>query len=287
MLIFCILNLVFCLVASVGNLLVLSALWKVSSIPSTLRKLFLNLVFSDLAVGLIPQLTFGVITGMMLKMVANGNHDFDFFCPVIFTIYHFSLLLLASASFLTIIAIALDRFLAISLHLRYCELVTSNRVAVVLVSLWLTSGACASIFILIPQQNLVVVVVVELVGLFAATAVFVYVSKVVRYHQNQILRQYQLENGRAREILREKKSFINARLVFAVLLVCYVPNLCSTILLLVNKFRLSFRVANQVTVFLVFLNSSLNTVVYCWRYQEIRKHIKRTLKNIFRINLTV
>ena len=144
---FTILNLTFSIVALVGNLLVISALWRTSSIPSTLRKLFINLAFSDLAVGLIPQLTFGVINATMLKMVASENHNFDVFCPIIFTFYHFSAFLLASASFFTVTTMALDRFLAIYLHLRYHELVTSNRVTAVLAVLWFTSGICATVFI--------------------------------------------------------------------------------------------------------------------------------------------
>ena len=115
---FTILNLTFSILALVGNLLVISALWRTSSIPSTLRKLFINLAFSDLAVGLIPQLTFGVINATMLKMVASENHNFDIFCPIIFTFYNFSAFLLASASFFTVTTMALDRFLAIYLHLR-------------------------------------------------------------------------------------------------------------------------------------------------------------------------
>ena len=47
---FCVLNLVFAVVATFGNLLVIRALRKASSIPTNLRKLLLNLAFSDLAV---------------------------------------------------------------------------------------------------------------------------------------------------------------------------------------------------------------------------------------------
>ena len=161
---FSILNLTFSIVALVGNLLVISALWKASSIPSTLRKLFINLAFSDLAVGLIPQLTFGVINATMLKMVASENHNFDIFCPIIFTFYNFSAFLLASASFFTVTTMALDRFLAIYLHLRYHELVTSNRVTAVLAVFWLTSGLCATVFITILRYAYVTVAV-EVFGL--------------------------------------------------------------------------------------------------------------------------
>ena len=43
---------VFSPVAGLGNRLVIRALWKASSISANVRKLFLSLAFSDLAVGM-------------------------------------------------------------------------------------------------------------------------------------------------------------------------------------------------------------------------------------------
>ena len=135
MLAFCVLNLIFSFVATVGNLLVIRALWKASSIPSTVKKLFLSLTFSDLAVGLFAQSMRGIIIAVMLRMVANGKYNFDFLCPTILTAYSFAGFLLACASFFNVSAISVDRLLAVSLHLRYQELVTSKRVIIALVSL--------------------------------------------------------------------------------------------------------------------------------------------------------
>ena len=120
-------------VAAFGNVLVIHALCKASSIPANIKKLFLSLAFSDLAVGLFAQLIYAVV----LKITANGGHDFDLLCPTVLTICYFSLFLLAGASCLNVTAIAVDRLLAISLHLRYRELVTSKRVITALVSIWI------------------------------------------------------------------------------------------------------------------------------------------------------
>ena len=48
---FCVLNFVFSVAATLENLLVIRALMKASKIPATVKKLFLSLAFSDLAVG--------------------------------------------------------------------------------------------------------------------------------------------------------------------------------------------------------------------------------------------
>ena len=56
----CVLNLVFSLVATIGNVLVIRALRKVSSIPPNVKTLFLSLASSDLAVGLLSPRTTNV-----------------------------------------------------------------------------------------------------------------------------------------------------------------------------------------------------------------------------------
>lgn len=283
MLVLCVLNLTFSVVATLGNLLVIRALGKASSISTTLKNLFLSLAISDLAVALIPQLMLGVNLAVMLHMEASEKHNIGNFCPEILLIYRFFVLFLASASFLTVTTVAIDRFLAISLHLRYQQLVTSKRVITTLMCLWLTSAIAASIFILIPENNLMVVAVIEFYGFFVTTVAYIHIYRVARYHQNQILTQCQLYNDQSMMLLREKKSAVNALFVYIVFIACFIPNLCCSILLLTDASRLSFMVANHVTVFLVLLNSSLNPLLYCWRYREVRQIVKRTVKKILRI----
>ena len=227
MLSFCVLNLVFSLVATLGNLVIIRSLCKASSISATLKKLFLSLAVSDFAVGLFAQLMFGIIVAVMLKMAANGNLNFDFLCPRILTVCYFAIYLLTCASFLTIVFIAVDRVLAVFLHLRYQELVTSKRVAIALVSLWLTSVvAASSTFTSLPDQNNMVVVSFEFFGLLVTSVGYVGIYKVVRYHRNQIASQSPLQNNHTTRILQETKTTINALLVYIVFLACFLPNLC-------------------------------------------------------------
>jgi len=168
--------------------------------------------------------------------------------------------------------------------LRYQELVTSKRVIIALVSLWLTSGVAASIFILLPGHNQLVATIIEIAGLLLTAVAYFRVYKVVRYHQNQIQNQLQLTNAKAVELHRERKSAFNSLFVFVVFLACYLPNLCLELMLLTYGLQPPLLIAEQVTFFLVLLNSSLNPLVYCWRYREIREIVKSTVKILFRIN---
>lgn len=274
---FCALHMISSLISILENLFVIRALWKASSIPGNMKKLFLNLAFSDIAVALFGQLMLAVIIAVMLKMEETENYNF--LCPTVVTVNRFFLFLLACASFLNVTAIAVDRLLAVSIHLRYQEFVTSKRVFITLVSLWLTSGVGAFLYILFPDKSNMIVVIIEIVGILLTTVAYIRMYKVVRYHQNRIQCQLQLQNT---QILQEKKSAFNSLFVYVVFLACYLPRLCSAVLLITNSLRISFLVGEHVTFFLIFLNSSLNPVVYSWRYREIRETVKRTLKTIFR-----
>ena len=275
-----VLNFVFSPVATFGNILVIRALWKASSMPANIKKFFLSLAVSDLAVGLFAHLMLAVV----LRMAADGGHNFDLRCPTILTVCYFSLFLLAYASFLNVTAIAVDRLLAITLHLRYRELVTSKRVILALVSVWLTSSGSASLFVSLNTHNaLMVAVIVKFVGILLTTVAYVRIYRAVRHHQNQIHSQFQQQNAQAMELFREKKSAFNTVYFYVIFVACYFPKFCSTILLITDHAQITFLLAYYLTFFFVLLNSSLNPVVYCWRYREIRQIMKSTVKKIFRI----
>ena len=212
---FCVLNFIFSLGATLGNLLVIRALMKASTIPATVKKLLLSLAFSDLAVGLLPQLMTPILSAVMLKMASSGD-DLAFFCPTVFLIVHlYFLYLLAAASFRNVIIIAFDRLLAVSLHLRYQELVTPIRVTIVLVSLWLTSCVSAFLYIFLPK-GIAVAAAISVIGYVLTTLAYVRIYKVVRYHQNQIYSQNQLQNAQTREAHRQRKSAYNSLFVSVV-----------------------------------------------------------------------
>ena len=276
---YCIFNLVFSVVAVLGNLLVIHALWKSSSIPATVKKLFLSLALSDFAVGMLPQLMWGIIIAVMLSKTSNGDSNFASFCPVIVTAFYFFTFSLCSASFFTIAVIAVDRLLAISLHLRYHELVTSKRINMVLIMLWLTSGVTAPISILFPVANKIIATF-QVILLLLTTVAYIRIYKVVRYHRIQIQSQLQLQNFEVEDLHRQKKSAWNALIVYVTFLFCYLPFFVSVLIVLIYGEKMSPLIANYATLLVIFLNSSLNPLLYCWRYREIRNIVRSSLKKV-------
>ena len=278
----CILNLVFSVVAVLGNLLVIHALWKSSSIPATVKKLFLSLALSDFAVGMLPQLMWGIIIAVMLSKTSNGDSNFASFCPVIVTACYFFAFSLCSASFFTIAAIAVDRLLAISLHLRYHELVTSKRINMVLIMLWLASGVTASISILFTVANKIIATF-QVILLLLTTVAYIRIYKAVRHHRIQIQSQLQLQNFEVGDLRRQKKSAWNALIVYVTFLFCYLPFFVSVLIVLIYGEGMSPLIANYATLLVIFLNSSLNPLLYCWRYREIRNIVRSSLKKVIHL----
>lgn len=281
MLCICVLNGLFFFVATFGNLLVIHAMWKASSITATLKQMFLSLAFCDLAVGLISHPMLAVILGVILNMEANGNFDFDRFCPYVVTVVMAPTFFLVGVSFSTIAAIAVDRLLAVSIHLRYQELVTERRIGFGLVALWIFNALFTFAFMELPGNNDTVPVIFETVGLGLITIAYLRIYKVVRYHQNQIHGQNQIQNGQVMHTARVKKSALNAFYVYIISLVCFTPNLIAGILLEINNSRLPTLVAYNASAVFILFNSSLNPLVYCWRYREVRDIVKNTVKKIF------
>lgn len=277
----CVLNSLFSFVATLGNLLVIRALWKASSVTFTLKKMFLSLAFCDLTVGLFSHPMLAAIYGVTVNKAASGNFDFDAFCPVFITVVMAPTFFLVGVSFSMIAAIAVDRLLAVSIHLRYQELVTEKRVTIGLVVLWLSNALFTFVFMELPGHNDTVAVILQTVGLVLITVAYFRIYQVVRYHQNQIHGQNQIQNGQAMQAARVKKSALNAFYVYIVSLVCFTPNLLAGILLEVDNSRVPTLVAYNASAFLVLLNSSLNPLVYCWRYREIRHTVKNTVKKMF------
>ena len=277
---FCVLNLGFAVLATVENVLVIHALRSSSTLPGNLKKMFLSLAFSDFAVGFLGQSMLGIITAIMLKMTANGNYDLDFLCPTLITVCYSVIYFLTCVSFFSIIAIAVDRLLVIFLHLRYHELVTSKRVIFTLASLWMACGVATFIFTQLPNHQIIFVAVIEICGLLVATTAYIYIYNVIRslttVHPQ---REHQLHNHEQNSN-RERKSASSAFLVYIVFLACFLPNFCCIMLLTSNRSTVSFILANHISGFLVLLNSSLNPVIYCWRYQEIRRIVKNSLKKL-------
>ena len=188
---------------------------------------------------------------------------------------------LACASLLTVTAITLDRLLSVSLHLRYYELVTTRRVAVLLLLLWVISIAAAFTYISLVKQYRIVTVAVECIAFLFTSWAYARIYKVVRQHKIQIRCELQQTSDHSLRagLLRQQKNALDVFLVYVVFVVCYLPHVFVSIIPLVDS-SFAVGVYHHTTTSLVFLNSSLNPILYCWRYREIRQNVRSAMHKI-------
>ena len=113
------------------NSLTIYAVRKTTSLPKTLRTLLLSLAVSDIGVGFIVQPFY---TSFLVKWLQLNDPKCNAYKALVAIGLIFS-----QASFLNIVAVSVERFLAVHLHLRYQELVTHKRVVVVVIATWVLS----------------------------------------------------------------------------------------------------------------------------------------------------
>ena len=115
----CFFNAFLLFTALVLNIITIQALRKISSFPKPLKTLLLSVAISDLGVGLLVQPLY--IAGVIMTIDQSTNKRLHY---ALYTAQRLFGYLLGTASFLGIIALTVDRVLAIHLHLRYKEFVT-------------------------------------------------------------------------------------------------------------------------------------------------------------------
>ena len=279
-------NIFLAITASLGNTLILIALHKVTSIYPPTKLLFRCLAVTDLLVGLISQPLYVTI---LFPWFTTWNVN-----VAIVLADGFFFRLLSAVSLLTSAAISVDRLLALLLGLRYRHTVTLRRVWVVLFCFWLISAlqATGSIFFEYPKLDKIAnMLLCPLLMLSLLVSVFSYakIFKTLRYRQVQVhgnTQQGQRPNGGGNQlnIARYKKTVYSIAWVQLALLICYFPYNLMVFLRLLGKLPFSTEIYLiwELFVTLLYLNSSLNPALYCWRIRDVRQEVKNIIRKVFR-----
>ena len=199
---------------------------------------------------------------------------------ITYKLYVFTVNLFGFASFFGVTFLSFDRFLAVYLLLRYQELVTHKRVVVVMVSKWVFSAVLSFMRLCIPTRvSFIIYAVIYLSFLLTTMPINYKIYLSVRHHANQMqalqVRFQQTANqsceAGTRNTAAWRKFALGTLLVYLAFLVCYLPNFCFLIVYLI------FGPSSSITVVLdlfsstlLFLNSTLNPLIYCWKLRTIR-----------------
>ena len=202
-------------------------------------------------------------------------------CRIILAKYVTTSNTLCTVSLLTVTSISVDRLLALSLGLRYRQVVTLKRTYVAVFAFWVVSIIGTAMYFFNPR---IIFWYINIIGILClATSVLSYTKIFLILRHNQIhalgrLFQGQPSQAISMSIARHRKAVSSALWVQIVLAVCYLPYCITVFSTPKGGFPLSVYLARQYAHTLIYVNSSLNPLLYCWKIREIREAVKDALR---------
>lgn len=271
-------NVILFITALAGNVLILLALWRTSSLHSPSKLLLRCLATTDVSVGLISQPLFVI----HVASVINKRWKICFISEL--SVY-ISSAALCGISVLTLTAISVDRLLALQLKIRYRELVTVQRVWIVIIIIWIVSFANAFLYLWNPFICLSGCCIEIVVAVSITTLSYSKIYFKLRYQMSQVRDRFDTCNQGSSgmfNIEKYKKTVYSALWVHLALVVCNGPFVIVKVVEAIRGKSPTLFVAGAFTTTLVYLNSSLNPVLYCWKIKEVRVAVKDTVISLCR-----
>ena len=277
----CVFNVFLSYTAIMLNIAAIHAIRKTFPWSKPIKTLLLSLAVSDLGIGLTAQPLYVATVVMELKRTEN-TPDYR----KIFTAFLVSANCFSFASCFLVVALISDRFFSIHFYLRYRELVTRNRVVAVAISIWVFNAILSLIRLWIPKR--IIYVIFAIIYFVCVVTVIILNFKTywkARAQINQIQEmeltvQQVAQNGEMINVARLRKFAMAAVYVCLVFLVCYLPNMCILWTIAMSGSQPSHVLIKHYIGTLVFLNSSLNPLIYCWKMRRIRVSVMNILRNV-------
>ena len=261
----CVINVPLLLAAIFGNSLVLTVIVTSPSLRSQPPMILLSgLAVSDLTVGLIIQPIY----------IARQLSTNDF----ILNLSRMMATALCSVSLSTMALISVDRVLALQFHLSYKTVVTSTRVMRTISLNCLLHFLLSSVLFF--DKKLSSFVSCALIGMYSVvtTVCYIHIYRIVRRHQLQIRKGRQAVNmeTNTHNIVSAKRAALNTFIFYICTCLCYLPWFVCR-LYSEGNLPASYSLCILTTT-LIFANSALNPLLYCWRLHKLRAEVKKLIK---------
>ena len=255
------------------NVVTIHAIKKTSLLPKALKTLILSLAVADVGVGLFVQPFY---TSLVVKFLQHKIPDCITYRAFDVVSHVFS-----GGSFFGVVAISVDRFLAVHLHLRYHELVTHKRVVAAVISLWVLSAFLSFVILWVPFDiRYFSVAIIGVACVLLTKIIYIRIYLTARRHKIQIQTLQVQQIGEIANFAGLVKSAVCTFYVFIVFLICYVPLVIYLLTVTISGPSIALKRLNLLSSVFVFLNSSLNPVIYCWKMRHIRRAVMDILRNM-------
>lgn len=253
--------------ATLGNILILIALSKTSSLHPSSKILYRCLATADLFVGMVAQ---PLLAAQLLFRVDEHR----FLCYIALRMCYCAGVILCGVSMTTLTAISVDRLLALQLALRYRQVVTPRRVRGVIIFLWLASVFVSTTYFWNDSIALTTSCSAPLICLLTSTLSYTKMYMSLRQHQLQIGDQ---NRTIVLNITRYRRTVSSALFIQLGLVICYLPYGVLSTMLITSGLKSALFFPFAISYSLLLFNSSLNPLLYCWKIRDVRQAVKSTI----------
>ena len=270
-----VINTLLAITAIVGNTVILIALHMDTSLHRPFKVLIRNLVACDLCAGFVE-----IVFVAYWISILQGRWQT---CHILFYVHVIGAVISLSMSLWTMTIISVDRLLALLLGLRYRQVVTLKRMYIVVIFFWVCPGVASPTLGILSLDSWKIwsttnTTVCVVTSIFCYTRIFL----TLRHQQMQIHNNHSEQENRTIpwNVIRYRKTVSSALWLQLTLVVCYLPYaLLSQFAYrdIENTRQSAFYVPLYTTLTLMFLNSTLNPILYCWRMKELKRIVKDIL----------
>ena len=158
---------------------------------------------------------------------------------------------------------------------------THKRVVVVVIIIWLLSATVPllTLWNLHDVQRLILSLF-GITGILLTTLIYMRIYFVVRRHKIHIQSLRVLQSGEMANFSGLINSAVGVFYIYVFLIICCLPFLICLGTLGPNNSSTSMKKLFVFSLTLLYLNSSLNPVIYCWKMRHIRRAIMDLLRNM-------
>ena len=258
-----------------GNALILIALHKVSSLHPPSKLLLRCLATTDLCVGLIPEPL------CVAYWMSQVNERWSI-CPHLSVANFVTSFILCGVSVATLTELSVDRLLALLLGLRYRQVVTLKRTYVMVITTWVIPAIFSASYVWSHLITLwygsIGILLCLIISIFSYTKIFL----ALRHHNTQIHSHNVQQPTQTNQLnnTQYKKAVSTVIWLQLMLVACYLPD--GVMIALRAKSGLSVPIYHVriYTGTLIYLNSSLNPILYCWKLHEVKQAVKDTIRQV-------
>ena len=167
--------------------------------------------------------------------------------------------------------------------MRYPILVTKYRVFLSMVIIWLMILVSSGFHLWLTVLYHLVAAIFTAICFIISTFCYIRIYLIVLQHHSHIQAQQQAvqrssPGNKDMNMLKFKRSAMNTFIFYIFMVVCYFP-----LIILLTLYGISYtewKTEMTMSSTVVFMNSSINPFLYCWRLRELRMPVLKTAKEM-------